>query len=290
MMRKCLALIATLTTLVLSQTSTVKRERDPVFRKNGLHCHLSDDSDFRAVLAGLVGEDAAAELGPTALFSMIIENATGQAITTVVIRYPRRDLQNQSAVGTLTYHFDVSSESFPPGATLVLTPDEQLTAALQRRIEGRSPASGTLKATIAARRDALALGNFDQSRFSELTISLDSVTLSDGRVIGPDRKGIVLIEKAKRRIEVEALARLTDSALSDSDLMALLRNEEAEWRRNPALQQGTGLPTDEGIYQAALDRTLLRYLETGSRESAITAYRSIVQKRAQEPALRSVKE
>lgn len=96
----------------------------------------------------------------------------------------------------------------------------------------RGPRLLALSGTFAARRDKLLGQDFDPHRFLKTTVSLDSATLSDASVVGPDKVGIVDREFRKGLVENSLLRKLLDQSISDADLAKLLAEEIKRWEQS----------------------------------------------------------
>jgi len=179
---------------------------------------------------------------------------------------------------------------FPPGATLLFSPDGRLNHALNGRLANASPAPSSLQQTLAACRDELLATEFDPARFPRVTVSLDSVTLSDGSVIGPDRTDIVGRELRKGLVEKLLLEQVSDPTLSDDDVTKWLEGDRKRWEKVPMLVPGTGLRDVVGVYQWALEGSLLKGMPQHGRASAIEFLKGAVTKRAAAPKLVHVKD
>ena len=83
-------------------------------------------------------------------------------------------------------------------------------------------------------------------------MSLDSATLSDGSVIGPDKVGIVDREFRKGLVENSLLRKLLDQSISDADLAKLLAEDIKRWEQSPPLGPTPGSRRKSGSFGTTL--------------------------------------
>lgn len=236
----------------------VKPEVHPNFAERGVLVATYSTEEFSSSVGALVGASAASTLSSLAPYSLAVTNSTRLPISAVVVRYPRVNNKGQTVEGALKFRFATKGLAFPPGSTRVFLPDSALTAYVNSG--GRVPSSPAIE-NSRARVGAL----FDATRFTEVTVSLDSVVLSDGTVIGPDRADIVGEENRKRDAEARILAKLS-GPFSDADATEWLKETEsaAKLATNPA----TGDPDLVGVYVSSLARTVLAYFKEHGRSGA----------------------
>jgi hypothetical protein len=221
-------------------------------------------------------------------YILAIRNDTDQDIMTIVLSYPRVNNEGRTIIGELVIHLDGRRGAFPRGATFLFAPDGPLTQSLLQSVLRDGPQAPPLSSAFAARRDALLGQDFDPRRFLRTTMSLDSVTLSDGSVIGPDKVGIVDSEFRKGLVEQALLRQLLDQSISDSDLSKLFDEHVKQWEKNPPLRPNTGLAEEVGGYQHQLERILVKNLRNFGRSPAIEGLKSMIDKKAAVPALHKV--
>jgi hypothetical protein len=228
-------------------------------------------------------------LEPVHSYILAIGNNTKQAIRAIVIRYPRVDKYGNTIEGELFFNLDGPRE-FPPGSTFVFTPDEQLTDVLIRHVlHGETP-NLALADVCAARRDALLAGRFDSHRFPKTTVSLDSATLKDGTVIGPDRADLIGRESRKRLVDDSLLKNMLDQTISDAALTAMLDEHVKLWQTDPPIDPRTQLADGVGVYQFQLERFLSKSLRAYGRAQATVGLKEMIDAKAAIPPPHRVKE
>ena len=121
-------------------------------------------------------------------------------------------------------------------------------------------------------------------------MSLDSATLSDGSVIGPDKVGIVDREFRKGLVENSLLRKLLDQSISDADLAKLLAEDIKRWEQSPPLRPDTGLAEEVGLFRHHLEHILIKNLREFGRSGAAEGLKSMIDKKAAVPALHKVVE
>jgi len=275
--------------VLLGQTAKVTIDVDESFAKHNITVTPHTAPNFRSVVESFAGTAGAETLARVHPLLMAIRNDSGLAITTVVFQYPRVNATGEAIHADRAFRTD-GALPFPPGATLLFSPDNRLNYALNGRLANASPTPLSLQQTLASGRDELLATDFDPARFPRVTVSLDSVTLSDGSVIGPDRTDIVGRELRKGLVEKLLLEQVSDATLSDDDVAKWLEADRERWEKAPMLVPGTSLRDVVGIYRWALEGSVLKGMPQHGRASAIEFLNGVVSKRAAAPQLVHVKD
>jgi hypothetical protein len=288
-MRKVIFAGVLIGSALLGQKSKVTVDVDASFARHNVTVTPHTAANFRSVVESFAGKAGAEALAPIHPLLVSIRNDSGLAITSVIFQYPRVNASGE-AIHTDRTIQTVGALAFPPGATLLLSPDGRLNYALNGRLANASPTPARLQRTLTAGRDELLANEFDPARFPHVTVSLDSVTLSDGSVIGPDRTDIVGRELRKGLAEKLLLEQVSDARLSDDDVSKWLDEDRKRWEKAPILDPATGMTDMAGVYRWALEGSLLKGMPEHGRASAIEFLEGVVNKRAGAPQLVHVKD
>ncbi len=194
-----------------AQIKTIKVDVDPSFASHGLLFVDQSANGFQPALQNMAGSYYT-QITPLIPYTVILYNTNPSRVTTVVMRYPRKDSTGAVIQGTTTNAVLPS----PTGTTLplILSPDQAVSAVLNTRGKVRpadvTPFMGNM------------LNNLDPQRFSEVTISPDLVMFEDGGYVGPNRAGILEVEEGKAQYAADRLSQFQDKTISDADLRAQL--------------------------------------------------------------------
>jgi len=147
----------------------------------GIELVLPSSPEFASALTASLGPDALARYQAVLPYSMIVKNATSEALWLVAVRVYSNDAGTRVALTrqAMTTSPLPSMSSLGPGALLMVSAYRGLTRVLRPRdprglsatsMPGRSP------------EDEAA----ELAKHSEIDITLDCVIFADGGVIGPD--------------------------------------------------------------------------------------------------------
>jgi hypothetical protein len=247
-------------------TPEVTTNIDPVFAQHGIQVLAYSSSQFQPTLNRLLGETAAGSLISVQPYILLLVNNSGSVLVKAVVRYPRINTSGETIDGDMRYTFgDLLSRS--SGSTMILVPEPSLSRTLN------DPANrSSSPQSLSSMANAIVSSKFDPARFSKATVSLDSVILADGTVLGPDALGIIGIEKAKSAAETDILAHLEDDTVSDTQLLDWLSTFDA---RTIPPDSRTGLQNEVQIYKASFAGAVLRFIKEHGRPGTAQWIRSI---------------
>jgi hypothetical protein len=282
MRRLSLVSLVLIGTALHAQKPAVTIDVDPLFASQGVAVTPFYAPDFQSVLERLMPLDAIAALTRLHSYILPVRNGVDQAIKLVVIRYPQVDTGGYTIESQIEYKLEGRRE-FPPGATFIFTPDEQLTDVLIGNALDGNTQDPALARFCIIRRDAVFRDRLNSRRYPESGVSLDSVTLKDGSVIGPDRADIVGRESRKRQIEASLLQEMMDQTLSDVSLAALLDEHVQQWIATQPMDPRTRTFDVAATYHYHLARMLGRSLRKYGRVQAIEGLKKFAEDRAAIP-------
>ena len=186
---------------------------DPVFLKHGIKIERADEPGAAARLGRLVGPEVAAQISPGLKpYVLFIENSSNAAIVeihSVIYRYS--GLSAPGIPGISSFRLG-PNESVAPGDFFIVG-EGGLTQALMDKAK-----RGILPSGLAESQAAFIASSLDSRRFPLAEAVVDAIVMSDGRVLGPDRSGIVEHRQAALRAMQQVLARLEDRSLTDDGL------------------------------------------------------------------------
>jgi hypothetical protein len=171
----------------------------------------------------------------------------------------------------------------PSGDGLIITPNSTLDQCLNH-LRSHRPFPLTPQAVMSQILPAFE-GTYGAQHFSRGTVSLDSVVLSDGGIIGPDRLGIIAVEGGQLVVENEVIARFSDPSAADAELRTWLNAMS-----NAPLPESKLLPTAAGhiaLYRITLAKALINRLNTpgtGGRESIVPTLKAHQLRRTPAPS------
>ena len=272
-------LLAGRASLAQNPPPMVQVDIGPAFGRHGVGVIGYSMPEYPGLLRQVIGTVSAETIAAIQPFTLLIRNGGSLPIAKLVIGYPRSSSSGQLVDGWMMYTMADRDLTLAPGTTLVFTPDSEITRSLNRG--GREQVSSQ---TLGAQSSAAVQNKFDRNRFPSATVSLDSIVLSDGSVIGPDRYGIIGFETRKADAENEVLNRLLDSSISDSDVAQRLA-EVVKKTHAPGVT-----PDPVLIYQSALARTISQYLTSLGRSGTAQWLRQIQATRMPASRLHRVEE
>ncbi|SRR5579883_138836 len=228
---------------------------DPTFARYGIQVLGYPDS--QAELTRLLGAGAVSTLGPALPYLLVVTNTATSPITVVVARYPRIDSSDKPLYGDMVYRFGQAASS---PQELIIAPEAGLTRMLNTPTRSVTSAAPGLVSTISGEL-------FNPGRVKRTTVSLDSVAFADGRVVGPDRLGFISREQRKAAAAGRIVAKIEDTSVSDTDLIAWLRTFDVHkvTDGDPAL-----------LYEASFASMALKVLQQQGRQPAARGMGSIV--------------
>jgi hypothetical protein len=241
-----------------AQAVDVQVELSPDLAAHGIKAIGYTDPQHKALLNNLIGSnntDAIASILPLIL---IVINDGNIPIVQLTIRYPRTTPDGSPIEGVQAYNFD----SFGRYTTFALSPDGLLTDWF-RKLATDHGAVASLQLTNQSNQ--LLKFNFNPVRFPKTTVSLDSVILSDGTVIGPDRHNVIALETAKAAVDAELLGKLNDLSTSDDDLRKWLTDLTGDIKQGRVIAPNTGNPDEAKIYRSNLAKLTLTQLSSHGR-------------------------
>jgi hypothetical protein len=241
----------------------VQLEISPAFAAHDINAVGYTDPTFRQRLDNLIGAANSAAISPVLPVILLIENQGVLPIVQATIRYPRRTTSGVTVEGMRTFNF--GENDVTRYKTVALSPDGLLAEWFRDLANHRSIPT----ASLTRQAEQVANSLFHPLRFPSATVSLDSVVLKDGSVIGPDRHGILAIEKGKAESDRELISQLRNAALSESDISQWLSNVSKEARQQGlARDPKTGLPDAVKLHKANTADLIVKQIAAYGRFAA----------------------
>jgi hypothetical protein len=255
---------------------------NPVFAKHGIKVErIADAPGAEARFSRLVGPEVAAQINPALKpHILLIENGSNVAITeihSVLYRYPAPGAQGIPGITA------IRTNGIPPGDFFIVGPLHQ--ALMDKAKRGVAPPPGLAK----SQADFVA-SNLDARRFQFAESVIDAIVLSDGRVLGPDRTGVIAHRRAGVTAMQQVLAKLADRSLTEVALKQWLANEAATLR--PPVLKADHMPDHEKMQQFFGLATMLqqRLQEVGREQVTADLARMLASETASVNNLKPVKE
>lgn len=256
----------------LAHAGDVQIETSPVFAAHGIKVIGYTDPQHKALIENLIGTANTVAVTSVLPLILIVRNDGGIPIVQLTIRYPRTTPVNSFVEGSEQYNFN----TFGRQAMFALSPDGLLTEWFRQLATNRSAVS-SLQLTNQA--NLLLKFNFDPVRFPKTTVSLDSVILDDGAVIGPDRRNIMALQTAKAAADQELSNKLNDLSISDDALRAWLTELAGDIKQGRVLDPRTGYPDDSKVYRSNMAKSVLDQISNHGRLGAARWFQSIAMNR-----------
>jgi hypothetical protein len=230
--RRLMRVTLLLTGILVLRAETAKTVQragiHPVFAKHGIKIErVAEAPGAEARLGRLVGPEVAAQISPTLKpHLLLVENASNVAITeihSVLYRYTGPGAQGIPGIDAMK----LGPNGIPPGDFFII--GGPLTRPLMDKAK-----RGVTPPGLAQSQAEFVANNLDARRFPFAETTIDAIVLADGRVLGPDRSGVVAQQQASINAIKQVLAKLEDRSLDDAALKQWLA--EASVRRGAVLK------------------------------------------------------
>ncbi len=241
---------------------------DPVFARHAIEVAGYLSPDFPSSFARLAG-DSATVISKLRLYTLILKNTAGLAISEVTIRCPKIDTKGRTIQDAMT---NVVAPTSIPLEEIVLTPEPGISMVMN------SPGKSNMTTQMLQQLVELTYMRFDPSRYSQVTVSLDSVLFIDGGMVGPDRAGMLELKKAEDASDLQMAASLEDTSITDEQITKLLTQLSSATAITGMDKINVGefaLPE----YQSAVAGMLLQIIRTKGRAQTAQWYRAVLANR-----------
>jgi hypothetical protein len=181
------------------------------YARHGIQVWTGADPDFPTKLDEALGTDLLLELGALSRFSVVVQNKRAVPVISLLLRLTMTDNLGRKTWGHSRLEFAKSRRLFP-GGLAVLSPDAQISAALDARKKGiPSPGNSPPPAVLVSQ----FVSRFASQGTQTVSSVLDSVVLENGGVIGPDIFDVVAESNARNTIIQTIVMQVPDPTLTD---------------------------------------------------------------------------
>lgn len=149
--------------------------------ESGVQLYGATSTEFNDILGARVTQASRRQLEPILPYSVILVNTRSSPLIAVLVRTELGDTFGRSTAGTMMLSTMTLDNLLPPGATMLMTPITGLNIVLRDspQLSLAEADSGDLAEVVAARSAVYGTK-------ATIRITLDSVVLDTGVVIGPD--------------------------------------------------------------------------------------------------------
>jgi hypothetical protein len=219
------------------------------------------DNGFTSQFQTALGPANAQQLNQVAPYCLLVANNSDLAIVNIVTRTIMTNSEGRVAYGNNA--FDLVRGGLKKGETLAVTPRTQVSQALFYAKRG-----GTYVGPSMKQLSDEFIVQMHNWRVKSIVVSLDSVTLENGAVIGPDTYGVIARETAMIRARTEVVAKLNDTSLSDDDLTEWLKSNTSRYFGD--YYAADGFVDHFGALLKAISVDVLQRMKVNGREKTRT--------------------
>ncbi len=230
---RLMAIAAVLASCAAAQHSVA--DISPVFARYGIGVVAGGTPTGDAELAAAIGSEVMASMGDIRSHVAMVRNDGPHTILDVIWIWTgitqdgrRVPMGGRTAVDP--------PDGIKPGDFFITGPSFQLTKILMHQAKQPRASLSGLPAAVTEVRNNLA-------RYTTVEVSLDSVVLSNGILVGPDQYGRIESRRATNAAMVEIASRLNDPTTSDAQLNAWL----SEVSKRPFTLKPNGLPDHSSV-------------------------------------------